>query len=107
MFHVGAQRRRDRTIGRPHAVLVGLAVVPEPSTLHLAQRGRKRSEVGVAAGFPIDVLEPFPLRLRDWRAFMIAKDHESLLVENIQLAMGHGELLQSVDGSCLGYAMCG
>src|SRR5207248_694184 len=50
------QRRAHLGVLRPDAVLVGLAVVPEPGTLHVAERRRDRGEIGVAAGLPVDVL---------------------------------------------------
>ena len=52
-------------VGRPHAVLVGLAVVPEAGALDGAEGRRDGGEVRVAAALPIAVLQIQVLRFRD------------------------------------------
>src|SRR6185437_4713018 len=87
IFHVADQARRDVSVGRPHAALVRLAVVPEATAVECAGRRSERGEVGVATALPVHVLETFPFVSWDRWAVVVAQHDIARLLQDLELPM--------------------
>ena len=57
---IASECRRNLRVRCPQRIFVGLAFIPESSTIELAIGRRKRGKIGISATLPVHVVEPLP-----------------------------------------------